>query len=161
MAKLIDSFRGDYYFLSNFYPATVQYDGITYQNNEAAFQAQKCLTITEQLKFADMDASSAKRLGRKVMLRPDWEQVKVRLMKEIVRMKFVQNPDLKEKLLATGDATLIEGNTWGDRTWGKVDGVGMNLLGKILMEVREELTNTVYDIDQSSMYKSVMRTTTL
>lgn len=161
MAKLIDSFRGDYYFLSNFYPAAVQYDGITYQNNEAAFQAQKCLTITEQLGFADIDASSAKKLGRKVRLRPDWEQVKVRLMKEIVRMKFVQNPDLKEKLLATGDATLIEGNTWGDRTWGKVDGVGMNLLGKILMEVREELKNTVYDIDQSSMYKSVMRTTTL
>ena len=60
-------------------------------------------------------------------------------MYEIVLAKFTQNPDLKEKLLATGDESLEEGNTWGDTIWGTVDGVGENRLGKILMRVRDEL----------------------
>ena len=62
-------------------------------------------------------------------------------MYEIVLAKFTQNPDLKKKLLATGDEHLEEGNTWGDTIWGTVDGVGENRLGKILMRVRDELKN--------------------
>lgn len=72
-------------------------------------------------------------------MRPDWEEVKYDVMYEIVKAKFIQNPDLKEKLLSTGDEYLVEGNHWGDRTWGQVNGVGKNWLGKILMKVREEL----------------------
>ena len=72
------------------------------------------------------------------MLRSDWEDVKFDVMKEIVILKFI-NPNLKEKLLATKDAELIEGNTWNDRCWGVCDGVGQNNLGRILMEVRELL----------------------
>ena len=60
-------------------------------------------------------------------------------MREIVEAKFEQNPQLREMLLATGDAYLEEGNTWGDRTWGTVNGVGANNLGRILMDVREGL----------------------
>lgn len=75
------------------------------------------------------------------MLRPDWEEVKIGIMEEIVRAKFTQNPHLAEKLLATGGQQIAEGNTWGDTCWG-VDsrtGEGENHLGQILMQVRSEL----------------------
>lgn len=91
--------------------------------------------------FAELDASDAKKLGRQVPLRGDWEEVKDNIMYEICKAKFTQNEDLKEKLLATGNDILEEGNTWGDRVWGTVNGVGENRLGKILMRVREELRN--------------------
>lgn len=58
---------------------------------------------------------------------------------EICKAKFSQNPDLADKLVATKDAELIEGNTWGDRIWGVCDGIGENRLGKILMRVRAEM----------------------
>ena len=137
----IDSFRGKYYFLSNFFPAEVTYNGLTYQNNEAAFQAQKTYSKEERIEFTTLEPRDAKRRGRRVRLRKEWEQVKDRIMEEIVRAKFSQNEELKEQLLATGDAQLVEGNRWNDRYWG-VDiqsGVGENHLGKILMKVRSEL----------------------
>ncbi|MBQ3915918.1 MAG: NADAR family protein [Ruminococcus sp.] len=136
---MINLFRGENYFLSNFYEKPLTYDGITYQNSEAAFQAQKTTDIDVRRQFADLDPSAAKKMGRKLSLRPDWEQVKVQVMYEVVSAKFSQNPDLKEMLIATGDQELIEGNDWGDRIWGQVDGNGQNLLGKILMRVRDEL----------------------
>lgn len=86
-----------------------------------------------------LDPSSAKRKGRHVQLRHDWEKVKFDIMYEICKAKFSQNAELKDKLLATGDEYLEEGNTWGDRIWGTVNGKGQNNLGKILMRVREEL----------------------
>lgn len=73
----IDSFRGENYYLSNFYERPVTYDGITYKNNEAAFQAQKCISYEDRKQFSDLNASEAKHLGRKVSLRPDWESIKV------------------------------------------------------------------------------------
>ena len=60
-------------------------------------------------------------------------------MEDICRAKFTQNEELKKKLIDTGDATLIEGNTWNDTFWGVCNGVGENNLGKILMKIREEL----------------------
>ena len=139
----ITSFRGDYDFLSNFYEAPVEYDGLIYGNNEAAFQAQKCMTAEEKQIFTECRPSKAKSKGRQVQLRPDWEDVKVGIMEEIVRAKFRQNPILASWLLATGDRKLIEGNTWHDVCWG-VDaktGEGENHLGKILMKIRDELRN--------------------
>lgn len=136
---MIDSFRGEYYFLSNFYNCKVTFEGITYLNNEAAFQSIKTLDMAERKKFADMDPSTAKRAGRRVSLRSDWEEIKVGVMYDICKAKFTQNEELREKLLATGDEELVEGNDWGDRIWGKVNGVGANNLGKILMRIREEL----------------------
>lgn len=96
----INEFRGDYAFLSNFYPAPVSYMGQTYANNEAAFQAQKTLSAREQRKFCIFrmhNPSDAKKLGRDLTLRPDWEKVKVRLMYEICMCKFMQNPELRDK----------------------------------------------------------------
>jgi ribA/ribD-fused uncharacterized protein len=135
----INSFRDEYYFLSNFYECSVTYNGLTYKNNEAAFQAQKCINPKDREKFCNLRASESKKLGRRVVLRKDWEDIKIKVMTDIVKAKFEQNEDLQKKLLATEDAYLEEGNTWGDRIWGTVNGVGANNLGRILMNVRKEL----------------------
>lgn len=137
----INEFRNEYDFLSNFYNAPVTWEGLTYLNSEAAFQAAKVLTNEERLPFTTLPPNKAKRLGRQVKLRSDWGEVKVGIMEEVVTAKFTQNSDLAARLLATGDAMLTEGNTWGDTCWG-VDlrsGKGENHLGRILMKVRSRL----------------------
>lgn len=133
----IREFRDEYAFLSNFYNAEVSYKNFTFKNSEAAFQAMK--NPSQAKRFTELDAKSAKKLGRSVQLRPDWETVKYDIMYEICNAKFSQNSELKEKLLSTGKTTLIEGNSWGDTEWGIFSGKGENKLGKILMCVREEL----------------------
>lgn len=139
----IYGFNGQYRFLSNFWDAPVMFDGMLFQNNEAAFQAAKCLDKTDREPFTTMEPVKAKRAGRRVKLRPDWEDVKLGIMKTIVRDKFTRNPDLGARLLATGDMQLVEANTWRDRFWGvdQTTGKGQNHLGLILMEVRDELRN--------------------
>ena len=140
----ITNFREEpWRFLSNFYEVSVAYGGLTYQSSEAAFQAQKCMTEEERLPFTGFGPGKSKGMGRRVKLRPDWEEVKVGIMEEIVRAKFTQHPELAAQLLATGEKVLVEGNTWGDTFWG-VDlrtGQGKNHLGRILMKVREELAS--------------------
>lgn len=136
---MIKEFKGKNYFLSNFYVAPVVWNGIMYQNNEAAFQSAKTTNEKIRASFTLLNPSQAKAKGRRVQLRHDWEKVKYDIMYEICFAKFSQNEDLKEKLLATGEQHLEEGNTWGDKIWGTVNGKGQNNLGKILMKVREEL----------------------
>lgn len=136
---MINEFRGKYYFLSNFFNAPVTYDGITYQNNEAAYQSAKVLDKPARKEFSKLSPGVAKRKGRSVKLRSDWEKVKFDIMYEICLAKFTQNEELKNKLLATGDRYLEEGNQWGDKFWGTVHGDGQNKLGTILMLIREEL----------------------
>ena len=120
--------------------APVIYQSIRFENNEAAFQAAKC---PERMHgFSSLTPRSAKSLGRRVDLREDWEVVKYDIMYEICLAKFLQNPDLLEKLIQTGSAELIEGNTWGDKVWGVCRGVGENHLGKILMKIRSKLKET-------------------
>ena len=82
----------------------------------------------------------AKRSGQKVKMRTDWEQIKFGVMEDLVRQKFTKHKELREKLLATGDVYLEEGNSWGDIFWGTCKGKGLNHLGKILMKVREEIS---------------------
>jgi ribA/ribD-fused uncharacterized protein len=135
----IDSFDGEHAFLSNFHQVKVILDGIRYENSEAAFQAQKCELVSERFKFTDLLPGKSKRLGRKVALRKDWEQVKDQVMYDVVKAKFTQHPELKDLLLSTGEIYLEEGNTWQDTYWGVCDGVGTNKLGHILMRVRSEL----------------------
>lgn len=144
---MIDKFDGEYAFLSNFYDVSVAYNGITYKSTEAAFQAQKTTSIPKRLEFANFTASQSKKEGRKLALRQDWEEVKEQVMYEICFAKFTQNEDLKMKLLSTDGHHLIEGNYWHDNTWGNCtcekckNIVGKNKLGKILMQIREELKN--------------------
>lgn len=140
MKKIIRRFRLEYDYLSNFYPACVQVDGLEYLCAEAAFQAAKCANWQDRLRFQELYANDSKRLGHQVPQRGDWEEVKVREMEKIVRAKFAQNPHLAQFLLETGDAELVEGNPWHDTFWG-VDlktGQGENHLGRILMALREE-----------------------
>lgn len=134
---MVTEFRGKYSFLSNFYEAPVTYNGVTYKNNEAAFQAQKCPSRAHE--FSSLSPNIAKSLGRRILLRSDWEQIKEQVMYEICVAKFTQNPDLMSQLLQT-EGIIEEGNYWHDTTWG-VDlktGQGHNKLGKILMRIREE-----------------------
>ena len=137
MSNAITSFKGENFFLSNFYLAPVFYQGIRFENNEAAFQAAKCPERMQE--FCGLSPQKAKHLGCRVGLRPDWEDVKFDVMYHVCKAKFLQNPDLAQKLIETGDAELVEGNTWGDKIWGVCDGVGENNLGKTLMRIREEL----------------------
>ena len=139
---VIDFFREEYEFLSNFYPAKMRFEGILYQNAEAAYQAQKCADPEERKKFAQLYSDEAKRLGREVALRSDWEDVKVPVMEQIVRAKFTQHPRLAKRLVETGDKPLVEGNYWHDVFWG-IDlrmREGENHLGIILMALRKEFT---------------------
>lgn len=136
----INSFSGEYRFLSNFFEAPFNFGGYTYPTSEHAFAAMKTTDPEERRAIRDLETpGQAKRAGRNVTLREDWEDVKKDIMNAIVWEKFLQNPDLKEKLLATGDEFLVEGNTWGDKVWGVCDGEGMNWLGEILMRLRYEL----------------------
>ena len=152
----IGYFREEYDFLSNFYPTKVLFDGIIYYNSEAAYQAQKCLQQTDKEQFALLSADEAKRLGKKVEMRWDWDDVKFKIMERVVYEKFTQNPTLAQDLLNTGDRILKEGNYWKDLYWG-VDlktGEGENNLGKILMSLRDYIRqNGISDV--SSCYHSL------
>lgn len=137
---VIDRFRDDYAFLSNYHPSPIEVEGILYATVEHAFHAAQTFDPDEKRAIAAAATpGDAKRMGRKVQLRPDWEQVKVGIMEQLVRLKFTTHADLRDQLLATGDAELIEGNWWKDTFWGVCRGQGRNELGKILMKVRAEL----------------------
>lgn len=143
----IDSFSGEYRFLSNFYPSVIvggyRGDNVVAPSVEHAYQAFKAERKADRDRILLAgSAAIAKRMGRTVKLRPDWEEVKLRIMTNLVRTKFLQNPALGDKLLATGDEELIEGNHWGDTFWGVCRGEGENHLGRILMEVRKFLRET-------------------
>jgi ribA/ribD-fused uncharacterized protein len=136
---MIKEFRGDHYFLSNFYPCPVEYRGVTYLCSESAFQAQKTTDPELREKFSTMSAAESKKAGRAVPLRSDWDAIKDSVMWDVLQAKFDQNKDLRDALLDTGTAHLEEGNNWGDHYWGTVDGKGENKLGVQLMHLREIL----------------------
>lgn len=140
----IGQFDGKYAFLSNFYTTPVVYENIPYPSSEAAFQAAKCLDPDDRRAFTTVNPGKAKRMGRQVALRPDWDEIRDQVMYDIVKDKFTRNRDLAQALLATGDAYLEEGTYWHDRYWGvctcnRCRGQGLNKLGQILMRVRNEL----------------------
>lgn len=144
---VIDKFEGEYEFLSNFYPSRILYDkdeNWYAPTVEHAFQAMKTRNMEEEIGILSAPTpGKAKRLGRICDLRPDWEEVKDDVMYRFLKEKFF-NFELRYKLLATGDATLIEGTTWHDNYWGvcsceKCGGRGKNRLGELLMKLREEL----------------------
>ena len=144
---MINSFTGEHAFLSNFYPSPIVYRGKEYPTAEHLYQALKTpkLKLRERIRKAPTPAK-AKRLGRMVVMRGNWETAKDNMMFMVVRMKFTQNAELGEKLKVTQD-TLVEGNSWHDNYWGccvchKCDAkfiVGKNKLGQTLMAVREAL----------------------
>lgn len=135
---VIDSFRGEFAFLSNFYPSTLWYKGEKYPSVEHAYQAAKAGDESTKRMIREAKTPAvAKKLGYSCQLPFDWDTMKLTIMEEIVREKF-KNPLLREMLLATDSTELIEGNTWNDKFWGVCRGVGQNMLGRILMKIREE-----------------------
>jgi hypothetical protein len=149
--KTIDQFTGNYHYLSNFAASPMMvFDHVLetqvlVQTVEHGFQADK--TVVPQERKAILNAGSpgkAKALGRKASLRSDWENVKIARMRYWLRLKF-QRPEFHERLLATGTAKLIEGNTWEDRFWGVCGGKGQNWLGKLLMEIRQEYSTSILE----------------
>ena len=136
---IINDFRGEYRWLSNFADGNVTMsDGLTYFSRENAFQAYKCENIKDRNQFIDISPAYAKNFGRRIKLRKDWEQIKDGIMYEVCSQYFKQHPDMMLKLKETGSCELVEGNTWGDTYWGVCNGVGENNLGKILMAIRSE-----------------------
>jgi len=144
--RRLDDFRGHYHFLSNYAPATVILEEVEYPTVEHAYQAAKTLDPGERETIRGASTPGlARKLSRNLNRRPDWAEVKVEVMKGLVWQKFHDHPDLRDLLLATNDAELVEGNTWHDNFWGKcrcsrcAAAPGENRLGRILMEVRERL----------------------
>lgn len=142
-SNVIKYFRGNNFFLSNYYISSVNYKGIEYSTAEAAFQSMKTKDLNERKKFSTLTPKEARRLGRKLELREDWEEVKEEIMYKICLCKFEQNEYLADRLRKTGDAYLQQETTWNDREWGIVNGEGENKLGKILMRVREEINREI------------------
>jgi len=158
---MIERFRGEYFFLSNMYPVQnwIETDlGIMVPTSEHAYQAAKFQMAEDYIRVAEAraeegdnriyaDGLAAKELATEMVLEgalvvEDWDIARRGIMKAIVRRKFLTNPDIAAKLLATGDEEIFEGNDWGDRYWG-VDPIGsrdgQNQMGQIHMEVRDEL----------------------
>lgn len=136
----INEFKGKYRFLSNFYPCIINYEGIIYPSVEHAFQALKTEDINKRKLISEFKyANEAKKFGRHIELRSDWEDIKLDIMEELIRLKFYFNENLKQMLIATNDAILIEGNWWNDTFWGMCNNKGENHLGEILMKIRKDL----------------------
>ena len=139
---MIDKFDGKYRFLSNF--ASVP--SLGGKTVEHYYQASKTLDTGEKMSVIMCTTpGQAKRAGRRVTMREDWEEVKVRIMHNWLRVKFEPGTELANKLLATGGQRLVEGNYWHDNAWGNCvcercrHIPGENKLGKLLMMVRREL----------------------
>lgn len=133
LIDVIDSFDGDYRWLSNFIPNSLGY------SVEHAYQAAKAKYPQDsQLILSAPTPGKAKRYGKRIEVRDDWNEVKLLVMDSCVRIKFLDDDEFCKKLADTNDIPLIEGNNWSDTYWGVCDGKGENNLGKILMSVRED-----------------------
>ena len=133
-------FRNEYWFLSNMYPCSIWYEGALdgkyiFRSVETIFQMMKCDDDNEKEGFELLNGFEAKKRGRRVKLRSDWHEVKVSVMREILKRKF-ELPELINKLKEI-KGEIVEDNHWGDRYWGRCNGTGKNVLGKLLMEIRD------------------------
>ena len=133
-------FRGEWFFLSNFYPCQIVVDGFCFPTSEHLYQYLKAGDAKSQQLVLSQDTPSA---AKKITLSPDftpradWQEVKLNQMEFVLQQKF-SHPDLLAMLLATGDMELVEENDWDDTYWGVCNGIGENNLGKLLMKIRSE-----------------------
>lgn len=145
---MINDFHGQHFFLSNFYPRSFSYDSPRFgrwvaTTGEHAYQAEKAESLEDfQAIMSYATPGGAKRAGRKVTMRPDWEEVKFEIMWNVLWYKFQESHFMRRNLLETGDELLVEGNTWHDNVWGDcscpkcADIKGQNWLGECLMALR-------------------------
>lgn len=137
---MIKQFQGPYRWLSNFAPCPIEYEGLVYPTVEHAYQASKTCDALQRKALLLLSPAGAKRKGKTFRLTPQWDLLKYDIMKQLLRLKF-HNPTFLARLKSTGDEVLQEGNLWGDTEWGVdlITGDGRNMLGKLIMEVRDEL----------------------
>ena len=131
-------FRDEYNFLSNFYPSDISICGYVFPTVENAYQCSKTKDKSLWTQFRSATPGQCKRLGRKLVLREDWEIIKEDIMYLLLKQKF-GHEKLRDLLLKTGDIEIVEDNYWNDTYWGRCNGVGENRLGRLLMRVREEI----------------------
>jgi ribA/ribD-fused uncharacterized protein len=150
LAQVVDRFVGDYAFLSNFAACLVGYgdpgeEPVTYRSAGHAFQAAKTTNDAQRGRLAQIGSPlTAKQFGSRVELRRGWSEMRTGVMHDLLRRKFESEP-FRSLLLATGDAEIVEGNSWHDQLWGDctcpehASTPGENLLGRLIMDVRREL----------------------
>ena len=135
---MIKELRNEYYFLSNMYECPIVWKGVTFKSSETLFQMFKCKNIDDMSKFQKLNGFQAKKLGRKIEMRPDWNEVRIKYMEFVLKLKFDQNLDLRERLMRTEGKIEENNNNWNDTFWGITNGKGENHLGKLLYKLREE-----------------------
>jgi len=141
-AVAIEGFRNEFSFLSNFHPSIIYVDGLRYATVEHAYQAAKAADPEHRELIRNAPTpGEAKKLGKMVTMREDWDEVRLDMMRTFVYKKF-ENLFFRSMLLATEGAELIETNYWHDDFWGVYNGAGQNWLGRILMEVRDEISKS-------------------
>lgn len=155
---MITSFRDDYKFLSNFYPCKITIAGYTFPSVENAYQAMKCANPNDYSQFVNIGPAEAKKLGRKIQLRNDWEQIKYNVMRQLLDLKF-QDKILLRMLQDTAPESIIEGNYWHDNYWGMCqcdkckDKIKHNHLGELLQRKRNLSGNSdIYTMFGGSIY---------
>lgn len=144
MSEPIARFDGEYAFLSNFHPAPLRYGGLTWPTVEHAFHAHKTTDQKTRQRISSLPTpAEAKRAGRSLALRPDWDDIRKQVMLDLLIAKFRHQGSLAGRLAATGSRLLVEGNTWHDQFWGSCECdreacrvAGLNYLGRLLMAVR-------------------------
>lgn len=138
-------FFGPFRFLSNFHVVQIPYNGLVYPSTEAAYMSGKTHNLLTKKALANTKTtpSEARKIGRMLELREDWDDIRLQVMEEVNTIKYTQDtPEsklLREMLLVTKPFVLVEANWWNDTFWGECKGVGENNLGKILMKIRESL----------------------
>jgi len=130
-------FRGDLGFLSNFYPSLIIYNNVDYRSSEHLFQSLKAKDPDAAERIRVSDFKDVKKLGRVVEAKDNWDQIRVAVMFLCLQLKFEQNYDLMKDLLNTNNYDLVEENDWGDKFWGVCDGEGENMLGKLLLLLKQ------------------------
>ena len=155
---MITSFKDDYEFLSNFYPCKITIAGYTFPSVENAYQAMKCANPNDYAQFVNIGPAEAKKLGRKVQLRSDWEQIKYNVMRQLLDLKF-QDKVLLKMLQDTAPESIIEGNYWHDNYWGMCQcdkcksKIKYNHLGELLQRKRNlSGTPDIYTMYEGSIY---------
>lgn len=143
--KMYKSFTNELSYLSNMYLVSVNYEGVWYRSVENAYQAAKTNDLTEREIFTKVNPYEAKKLGKSVTIRDDWDSVKDGILEILIREKFKEGSDLALKLMIENPNKLIELNSWHDNHFGncvcaKCKRIpGKNVLGKLLAKRRYEL----------------------
>lgn len=133
----VKGFFREYRWLSNFHDVPIMWMNMEFKSTEAAYQASKCLSIDGAKYFTILSGKEAKKESRNIIVRPNWNLIKLDIMAQLVFQKFLNDIKLREKLVDTWPKYLEETNYWNDTFWGVCNGIGENNLGKLLMSTRE------------------------